>query len=208
MHSMLCRRGHQVLHPGARLLGALLAVTGVLAGSAGAQAPPPGHGRPSHEAAGAGPSPYAGLPGVAASGLLPEEVEGLAAGQGMALALAAELNGYPGPRHVLDAADAGQLSLRPDQRHAMVGLHARMLADARATGQEILRMEAQLATRFRHGHVDEASLRQILDDLGRLRAALRFVHLRAHLDARALLTDEQLARYQAARGYGGTRGTP
>jgi hypothetical protein len=146
-------------------------------------------------------SPYAVLRGTAATGLLPEEVEGLVSGKGMALALAAEVNGYPGPRHVLDAAQTEQLALRPDQHAAVERLHARMLEQAQAKGQEILQAEAHLAQRFRAGHIDEASLQESLADIGRLRAELRFIHLRTHLTTRALLTPEQVARYNAVRGY-------
>jgi Spy/CpxP family protein refolding chaperone len=153
-------------------------------------------------------SPYAAHPGAAATGLLPEEVDGLVNGKGMALALAAEVNGYPGPRHVLDAADAGQLVLQPEQRAAVERLNAQMLAGAKAKGQEILEAEAHLAQRFRHGHIDEASLRETLNRIGQLRIELRFIHLRTHLTTRALLTPDQIARYNAARGYDGAGGGP
>jgi Spy/CpxP family protein refolding chaperone len=152
-------------------------------------------------------SPYAAIPGTAASGLLPEEVEGLTKGQGMALALAAEVNGYPGPRHLLDAAQAGQLELPPDQRQAIQRIYDRMLAEAKAKGQEILQAEEGLATRFRHSHIDEESLRNLLGQIGLLRADLRFIHLRAHLETKAVLSPEQVARYNALRGYRGAAGS-
>ena len=146
-------------------------------------------------------SPYAVLRGTAATGLLPEEVEGLVSGKGMALALSAEVNGYPGPRHVLDAAEAGQLTLQPDQRAAVERLNTQMLKEAQAKGQEILQAEAHLAERFREGHIDDSSLRESLEHIGQLRAQLRFVHLRTHLTTRALLTAEQIGRYNTVRGY-------
>lgn len=154
------------------------------------------------------PSPYAVLRGTAATGLLPEEVEGLLSGKGMALALAAEVNGYPGTRHVLDATDAGQLALRSDQRAAVERLNAQMLEEAQAKGKEILQAEAQLAQRFRQGHIDEASLRESLAHIGQLRAELRFIHLRTHLTTRALLTADQIARYKTVRGYEVPSGGP
>lgn len=163
--------------------------------------PMTGHHTPGGAAAGNLRSPYAVHRGTAATGLLPEEVEGLVSGKGMALALAAEVNGYPGPRHVLDATEGGQLALRPDQRATIERLHARMLEDAQAKGKEILQEEAALAQRFRHGHIDDASLRGALDRIGQLRAELRFIHLRTHLTTRALLTPDQIARYNAVRGY-------
>jgi hypothetical protein len=124
----------------------------------------------------------------------------------MALALAAEVNGYPGPRHVLDASEGGQLALRPDQQAAVEALHARMLEDAQAKGREILEAESHLAQRFRHGHIDDASLRETLNRIGQLRAELRFIHLRTHLETRALLTADQIARYNTVRGYDGSGG--
>ncbi len=189
----------------AAALGAVFAALAAAAVLAGAAETPVGRA-PNHQHSGAAAadtlrSPYAAIPGTAASGLLPEEVEGLTKGQGMALALAAEVNGYPGPRHVLDAAASGQLDLRPEQREAFLRLYDGMLAEAKAKGQEILQMEEQLAMRFRHGHIDEAGLRQILEHIGQLRAQLRFLHLRTHLEAKALLTPEQIARYRTVRGY-------
>ncbi len=185
-------------------------VAAVLAGTAFAAetpaAPAGGHHSPGGAGKGALHSPYSGARDVQVTGLLPGEVEGLTKGSGMTLALAAEVNGYPGPRHVLDAADAGHLPLRPDQRRAVQGLFDRMSAEARAKGQEILDAEAHLALRFRHAHIDEAGLRDILERLSRLRADLRFIHLRTHLETKALLTPEQVARYNAVRGYDGSGG--
>jgi Spy/CpxP family protein refolding chaperone len=188
----------------ALLLGAILAATVTVAPLAGAQTPADAAG--GHQPSAPAPvdhlrSPYAAMPGTGATGLLPQEVEALTKGEGMALAMAAEMNGYPGPRHVLDAASAGQLGLGTEQREAILRLFERMRDQAQAKGQEILRLEEELATRFRHGHIDEASLAEALDRIGRLRTELRRIHLRTHLETRALLTPEQLARYKTVRGY-------
>jgi hypothetical protein len=48
-----------------------------------------------------------------------EDVDGLLTGRGLALARAAELNGYPGPMHVLEHADA--LGLTGEQRAVAEG---------------------------------------------------------------------------------------
>jgi hypothetical protein len=50
--------------------------------------------------------PYAGLEGRSIKALSEQQVADLRAGRGMVLALAAELNGYPGPMHVLELADS------------------------------------------------------------------------------------------------------
>ena len=57
-------------------------------------------------------SPYAGQESRESKALSPQEVPDLLAGKGMGLAQAAELNGYPGPMHVLEL--AAQLQLPPD----------------------------------------------------------------------------------------------
>jgi hypothetical protein len=173
-----------------------------------AAVPMTGHHDPGGAPAGNVRSPYAVLRGTAATGLLPEEVEGLVSGKGMALALAAEVNGYPGPRHVLDAAEAGQLLLRPDQHAAVERLNAQMLEEAQAKGQEILRVETDLAHRFREGRIDDPSLRETLNRVGQFRAELRFIHLRTHLTTRALLAADQIARYNTVRGYDVSGGSP
>src|SRR5262249_12751906 len=59
-------------------------------------------------------SPYAGMEHRALKALSEQQIVDLKAGRGMGLALAAELNGYPGPAHVLELADA--LHLSDDQR--------------------------------------------------------------------------------------------
>ena len=60
-----------------------------------------------------GQPPYAGMQARPIKALSEQQVADLAAGRGMGLALAAELNGYPGPSHVLELADDGTGNL-PD----------------------------------------------------------------------------------------------
>jgi hypothetical protein len=50
-------------------------------------------------------SPYAGQERHDIKSLSPQEVTALLAGQGAGFAKAAELNGYPGPAHVIELAD-------------------------------------------------------------------------------------------------------
>ena len=59
-------------------------------------------------------TPYAGMKTRTIKALSEKQVSDLNAGRGMGLALAAELNGYPGPSHVLELAD--KLELSSDQR--------------------------------------------------------------------------------------------
>ena len=55
-------------------------------------------------------SPYTELEKREIKALSKEEIGGYISGDGMGLAKTAELNHYPGPRHVLDLADELQLS--------------------------------------------------------------------------------------------------
>lgn len=136
-------------------------------------------------------------------GLAPEEIRELREGHGMGQARAAELNSYPGPRHVLDAVDAGQLRLRADQVEAVRQVHARMADEARHLGARVLAEEQALETAFRSATITEPNLADRVARLAALRGELRLVHLRAHLYTRAALTPEQLARYDEVRGYAG-----
>jgi hypothetical protein len=58
--------------------------------------------------------PYPRLEPRPIKALSQQQVDDLRAGRGMGLALAAELNGYPGPSHVLELGD--RLDLTADQR--------------------------------------------------------------------------------------------
>lgn len=145
--------------------------------------------------------PYAGWQARDIKALSPQQVDDLRAGRGMSLALAAELNGYPGPRHVLDLGE--QLALTAAQREAFEALFREMQAEARRLGAAILEQEAALDRAFGSGRADDAGLRARLNRLGALQGELRYSHLRSHLTARALLTPAQVARYDALRGYGG-----
>ena len=61
-------------------------------------------------------TPYAGMQARPIKALSDQQIADLKAGRGMGLALAAELNGYPGPLHVLELAD--KLDLSAEQRTA------------------------------------------------------------------------------------------
>ncbi len=145
------------------------------------------------------PSPYAGQKHRDVKALSAREIDDLLTGRGMGLAKTAELNGYPGPMHVLDLAD--RLALTPEQRAATEALLATMKTDARRLGAPILDAERALDREFAAGGVEERDLRARLAALAALQGELRFVHLRAHLAQAALLTAGQRQHYDVLRGY-------
>jgi hypothetical protein len=116
----------------------------------------PAHGghAPTPDAAPA--SPYAGEEGRVIKALSGDEMADLRAGRGMGLALAAELNGYPGPTHTLELADA--LGLSADQRAGTEAVMATMQAEAVALGERIVSEEAALDARFASGAITPEEL--------------------------------------------------
>ena len=168
----------------------------LLAGPAAAQHA--GHGH----AAG----PYAGFQDREIRALSPAHIEELRSGAGMAQALAAELNGWPGPAHVLEL--AGPLGLTAQQREASQALATRHRTAAIALGERIIEAERALDLAFRQRSVTPASLDEMTARIGALQAALRAEHLRTHLAQTALLTGAQIRRYDELRGYAAAGHTP
>ena len=91
-------------------------------------------------------APYSAMQARSIKALSDQQVTDLKMGRGMGLALAAELNGYPGPLHVLQLAD--QLSLTPSQRAEMQRQVDDMKRDARALGEEVIALETELDRQF------------------------------------------------------------
>jgi Spy/CpxP family protein refolding chaperone len=149
--------------------------------------------------AGESHSAYVGLEGRQVKALSPEREKGLAEGAGLGYAMAAELNGHAGPKHVLDLAT--ELGLSSEQRTRVAASFEKMKSEAVSLGSEILAAEGELDRRFAHRHLDEVKLAELTARLGGLEGRLRCVHLRAHLETDAILTAEQRARYSALRGY-------
>lgn len=147
------------------------------------------------------PSPYVDLRDREIKALSPEQVEEYRSGQGMGLALAAELNDYPGPKHVLEM--AAELELSAEQSRAVRATYDAMHAEASRVGAAIVEHERRLDALFAEGAVTRQSLRGTLDEIGRLQAELRYIHLAAHLEMRRLLTSAQVNRYVKLRGYEG-----
>src|ERR671919_717254 len=145
------------------------------------------------------PSPYAGWQGRTIKALSAEQIEDLINGRGMGMALPAELNGYPGPRHVLEL--ARDLHLTPDQLARTRDLFRDMEAKAIALGEQIVAHEASLDQLFASGTASAAALQEMTATLGRLTGELRAHHLGYHLAMRDLLDAHQVEMYQRLRGY-------
>jgi Spy/CpxP family protein refolding chaperone len=146
-------------------------------------------------------SPYSGFEQRPIKALSAQQVADLKAGRGMSLALAAELNGFPGPLHVLELAD--KIELTAEQRQAVEALYAAMKAETIPIGERLIGQEAELDRLFANRSVTPASLAAATEAIGQTQAALRKAHLAYHLSTSAVLTAEQARRYAELRGYAG-----
>ena len=137
-------------------------------------------------AATASESPYSGEEQRRIASLSEQEIASLRRGDGMGFAKLAELNHFPGPKHVLNLAE--QLGLNASQVDATRRLYEEMHSDAVALGEQLVQAESRLDESFKDGSVSAASLEAALFDIEKIRARL---------------TAEQVARYDELRGYRG-----
>ena len=144
-------------------------------------------------------APYAGLQQRDIKALDENQIADLRNGRGMGLALAAELNGYPGPMHVLELKD--QLRLTVDQRQRFQQLFDSMKAEAIAVGEKLLVDERTLDRGFAEGGMTPETLAALTARIGETQGQLPAVHLKYHLTSAELLSSEQRQRYAQLRGY-------
>ncbi len=144
-------------------------------------------------------SPYAGHQNREIKALSAEEVAALLNGEGMGMALPAELHGYPGPRHVLEL--AAQLELSAEQTAATQRIFDTMKQQAVELGKQIVELEHRLDRAFADATVNRAQLDQLTGEIARAQGRLRAVHLGAHLELASVLSDAQRESYARLRGY-------
>lgn len=143
--------------------------------------------------------PYAGQQARDIKALSEQEVRMLRDGLGSGFAKAAELNGYPGPMHVLELAPA--LGLTTTQQASTQRLLAEHKARARELGAQILEAERSLDRLFAQADATPARVEQAAAAVAALQGRLRAEHLNTHLAQTAVLDRPQIARYMQLRGY-------
>lgn len=127
------------------------------------------------------------------------DINAIKNGQGWGFAKVAELNGYPGPKHVLDLKDDPTLGLSQSQIERIQLIFDEMNKEARKLGEKFIAAEEQLNMSFVMNQVDQ--LEQLTLKAGQLRSELRLIHLEAHLKTHAMMSDEQTNAYNLLRGY-------
>lgn len=146
-------------------------------------------------------TPYAGLQDRPIKALSEQQIADLNAGRGMGLALPAELNGYPGPAHVIELSD--KLQLTPEQLSRMQAMFAAMKAEAIPLGRRLIEQERELERQFSAKAVTAESLKTTTAAIAVTQGELREAHLKYHLGTTEILTPAQMKTYAELRGYGG-----
>jgi hypothetical protein len=155
-----------------------------------AQAAEPGH---AHK------SKYSGQETRAIKSLSADDIAELGRGGGWGLAKAAELNGVPGPVHLLEMKD--QIPLDSAQVAAITEIFAAMKARAIGQGKRLIDLERALEDHFREGTINDAVLRSSLAAISDARMELRYIHLATHLKTPDILASHQIKKYNTLRGY-------
>lgn len=144
-------------------------------------------------------SAYAGEETRSIKSLSDDDLSELRRGGGWGFAKAAELNGMPGPFHVLKMAD--QIALDDDQKIRVRIIFENMQREAIVEGARYISLEEDLEAKFRKRDVSATELKTDLVEIEESRARLRFAHLSAHLMLLDILTEPQVDTYNRLRGY-------
>lgn len=145
-------------------------------------------------------SEYVGAQSREIKALSVQQQADLAEGKGMGASLTAELNGYPGPGHVLELAFSLGIS-DPKVLDALKAIHSEMSTAAKALGTDVIAAERVLQDLVINRPNDREAIRLASARSAELQGQLRYVHIAAHLKTHALLTPEQIEAYGLARGY-------
>ena len=128
-----------------------------------------------------------------------DDINALRAGAGWGLAKAAELNGLPGPKHILEMKK--EIELTAEQEKMVIALFQEMKKEAIELGNKYLVYEKELNNRFAEKNIDENVLDELLEKISETYKLLRYTHLSAHLKASTILTEDQIEKYNKLRGY-------
>lgn len=144
-------------------------------------------------------APYEGFEQREIKSLSAQDIEEIRRGGGWGLALPAELNGHPGPAHLLEFSK--ELELSAEQVQAISKIHESMRTDAIAAGEHFIAAEAAISDAFEGSDLSEQALRDLLAEAAAARTALRYIHLSRHLSTPKLLSEAQIKKYSVLRGY-------
>ena len=125
-----------------------------------------------------------GMGGVSA-----QEKEALLKGAGLGAGMIAMMNGYPGPKHVLEMGD--ELELTAAQRESIGTIYGKVKAESVKYGTELVEKDEELAALFASGSVSTDKVEKLSRDIGELQGRVRAEHLNAHVETFDALTPAQ-----------------
>ena len=131
--------------------------------------------------------------------LSPDDIKELKKGGGWGLARVAELNGFPGPAHILEMGE--KINLTHEQKTKIQKIYNAMKLEAVALGEQLIHLEQELNSGFSSSTINQTSLEKSVQKIENVRAKLRLVHLSTHLQTPNILTNEQITLYNKLRGY-------
>lgn len=144
-------------------------------------------------------SEYVGEESRVIKSLSKEDIEELRNGKGWGFAKVAELNGVPGPLHLLEM--KAEIKLSASQITKIEALYTEMKGKAVKLGNKLVDAEQELNRAFADRTIQEKELKNSLLNISNITGQLRFVHLSAHLKTMDILTEEQIMNYNKLRGY-------
>ena len=144
-------------------------------------------------------SKYVGQEKREIKSLSESDIEELENGKGWGFAKAAELNGVPGPIHLLEMKK--EIRLSSEQIQKIEDIYQKMKKQAITLGLELIELERRLNNHFANRTITDNLLHKLLGEIVQVRKKLRYAHLSAHLKTPDILTFEQITLYNQLRGY-------
>ena len=144
-------------------------------------------------------SEYAGQEKRALKSLSLQDIQDLENGLGWGFVKPAELNGLPGPVHLLGLKT--ELKLSASQIEKIHKLNEHMNRKAKRVGSKYIEEERQVEPVLVNTNISDSALESAVHAAGQTLVELRLTHLKAHLRTSALLTEKQIKKYGELRGY-------
>ena len=144
-------------------------------------------------------SEYVGEESRKIKSLSTDDISDLRNGRGWGLAKAAELNGIPGPAHLLELKD--DIPLTDEQASRIRAVFEDMKSKAILQGEQLIELESRLDSAFGSGTITPDGLQVLLSRIADTHGDLRYIHLSAHLRMLPILSNDQIEKYNSLRGY-------
>lgn len=122
-----------------------------------------------------------------------EEVNAYLTADSLDLGKVADINHFPNPKKVLKIKNL--LNLNRVQNNRSTISYKLMRKYAIKTGRKIVLKERQLNNLFQQPNVDLGAVKKLVNEIAILKGKLRFIHLRARVNQKSYLTNEQITTY-------------